>query len=366
MTEERDPGGAAEEAEEAGEAGAVSALSLAADGAHHVPASPLTGSREPSLTLARVHLRLGSLSLARAELETLAGRDALDDAGLVDLLEARWRTGDLTGAGAIATLLLGEGEDGPLLALVVAAEAAAARGRPTEARRYATVAQALAGDLIDVLFAGMPRGSVWPDDAMALDLPGPTLFDEPRHGGIAAPPRRPSASGASGGAGDERSPAIDEEAPADGSSAVEPATIALWAPDDLPGEAAGSADPASGLPSDEELDLPVADEILATGRRALTAGDVAAAADQLGLALRFDPRLAPAILDAIGNRPDRALALVRGDAYRLLGREREARQAYAEALRAAQPASAASELHDQPHPEPDSDPTRHPPEGDPA
>ena len=36
-------------------------------------------TRDPDLILARLHLRLGSLALARAELETLAGRDALDD-----------------------------------------------------------------------------------------------------------------------------------------------------------------------------------------------------------------------------------------------------------------------------------------------
>ena len=57
-------------------------------------------TRDPDLILARLHLRLGSLALARAELETLAGRDALDADGLVDLAEARWRTGDIAGAGA--------------------------------------------------------------------------------------------------------------------------------------------------------------------------------------------------------------------------------------------------------------------------
>ena len=48
-------------------------------------------TRHPDLVLARLHLRLGSLALARAELETLAGQDALDGEGLVDLAEARWR-----------------------------------------------------------------------------------------------------------------------------------------------------------------------------------------------------------------------------------------------------------------------------------
>src|SRR6476661_3109975 len=59
-------------------------------------------TRHPDLVLARLHLRLGSLALARAELETLAGQDALDEDGLVDLAEARWRTGDIAGAGEAA------------------------------------------------------------------------------------------------------------------------------------------------------------------------------------------------------------------------------------------------------------------------
>lgn len=373
MTDEFDPGrgddvdldlavGASEDPSrsadpDAGGAVVVTTPSVIAHGAHRLPANPLSASREPSLTLARLHLRLGSLSLARAELETLAGRDALDDAGLVDLLEARWRTGDLTGAGAIATLLLGDGEDGPLLALVVASEAAAARGRPTEARRYATAAQAVAGDSIDTVFAGMPRGSVWPADAMALDLPGPTLFDEPQRGAAARPARRATAGVAAGTA--LASPSIDDGLVAEAHAGPgEPATIALWSADDLPGDGPGSETVTPAVAADSEPVLPVADEALAAGRDALVVGDVATAADQLGLALRFDPTLAPAILDAIGARTDRALAFVRGDAYRLLGREREARQAYADALRA--DPTGPDDVH------PDPDPPRHPPEGDPA
>jgi len=87
--------------------------------------SATTTQRSPDLVLARLHLRLGSLSLARAELETLAGKDMLDADGVVDLAEARWRTGDITGAGEAAALVIDD-DDGPLLALVVAAEAAAA------------------------------------------------------------------------------------------------------------------------------------------------------------------------------------------------------------------------------------------------
>jgi len=44
-------------------------------------------TRPADLALARIHLRLGSLGLARAELEALAGQDALDADGLLDLAE---------------------------------------------------------------------------------------------------------------------------------------------------------------------------------------------------------------------------------------------------------------------------------------
>jgi hypothetical protein len=71
--------------------------------------------------------------------------------------------------------------------------------------------------------------------------------------------------------------------------------------------------------------------------RALAAGDAAAAGLRLSVLLRLDPALAPVILSAA----DRALAatgssspvastlhVVRGDAYRILGRETEAVAAY--------------------------------------
>ena len=155
--------------------------------------APAPAPRLPDLVLARLHLRLGSLALARAELETLAGRDSLDADGLVDLAEARWRTGDIAGAGEAAVAALTD-EEGPLLALVVAAEAAAARGRPTEARRLAEKAMADANGTIDAIFAGMPRGSAWPADPSAPPPAPTTMFDAPSVGRIVGRPgsrRRP-------------------------------------------------------------------------------------------------------------------------------------------------------------------------------
>ena len=182
-------------------------------------------TRGSDLALARLHLRLGSLALARAELETLAGRDALDQDGLVDLAEARWRTGDIAGAGEAAVAALDD-EDGPLLALVVAAEAAAARGRPTEARRFADRAMEVANGSIDALFAGMPRAGVWPPDAAAPPPSPTTMFDPPRRASsVVHRHPRPHDEGAA-----VEAPAPDDvgEAPAGPSGDADAATIGLW------------------------------------------------------------------------------------------------------------------------------------------
>ena len=106
-----------------------------------------------------LHLRLGSLALARAELETLGrARRRSTGTGCVDLAEVRWRTGDLPAPGRRRARRLGRRGRARLVALVVAAEAAAALGRPSEARRLA--GQAAGGRAtapIDPVFAGMPR-----------------------------------------------------------------------------------------------------------------------------------------------------------------------------------------------------------------
>ena len=79
---------------------------------------------------------------------------------------------------------------------------------------------------------------------------------------------------------------------------------------------------------DAALDGPDAEDSLDAGLAALAEGDRAAAAVHLGLALRLAPVLAPRVLDRIGDDDDPGMAFVRGDAYRLVGREREARRAY--------------------------------------
>jgi tetratricopeptide (TPR) repeat protein len=234
------------------------------------------GARPVALRLARVHLRLGSLLLARAELESFAGRGVLDEDALLDLAEVRWRTGDLAGAGEAAHALLERGST-DALALVISAEAVAAEGRPGEARRLAVRAMAQLDGPLDTVFAGQPRSSVWP-----LDV-APTAV-----AAAALPGARPAVRAGRRRPGSVASAATEDETPASAAAA----------------------------------------EALAGGLAALGGGDTATAALRLGVALRLEPDYATAVLDAIGDRTDPGLALVAGDAYRLLGREAEALDAF--------------------------------------
>jgi tetratricopeptide (TPR) repeat protein len=231
---------------------------------------PGDGPERPmGLRLARVHLRVGSLPLARAELEAYAGRGALDEDALLDLAEVRWRTGDLAGAGEAANALLSRGRE-DALALVIAAEAVAAAGRPGEARRLAGRALEAVDGPLDPFFAGMPRSLIWPGDPIAT-------------GGL-------------------------------GTDAGEPIAAS-------PARAAGSAE---GAPASA-----AAAEAFAGGLAALGAGDTGSASLRLGVALRLEPTFAQGVLDALGPRTtEPALALLAGDALRLLGRESEALEAF--------------------------------------
>jgi hypothetical protein len=263
--------------------------------------------RSIELLLAHAHLRLGALSLARVELETMAGLGMLDTPGFVDLAEVRWRTGDLTGAGEAAHATLRNGVDEPI-ALVIAAEAAAKLGRPSEARRLAERAMASATGSIDAVFAGMPRSNVWPHDADEPPPTAPTLFDREPEPATPAEVAEP--------AGGDRPVHAPASANAAASSApAGPVTLGFWDDDE------NAAEALSELP-DPALELEA-------GRAALVAGQLDQAALRLGMALRLAPALAPAVLEATAGARGSALAMVRGDAYRLAGHEPEARQSYA-------------------------------------
>ena len=274
----------------------------------------LTPQRRVELILAHAHLRLGALSLARVELETMAGLGFLDTGGFVDLAEVRWRTGDLTGAGEAAHAALRADVDEPT-ALVIAAEAASALGRPSEARRLAQRAMACATGSVDATFAGMPRSNAWPPDADEPPPTAPTLFEGPEPAAPAEGGERAS-GGHAAGAGATGSASV-------AAAPTGPVMRGFWDDEET------ADDGLSQLP-DPALELEA-------GRAALVAGALEQAALRLALALRLAPALAPAVLEATAGARGPAIAMVRGDAYRLAGHEEEARQAYAVAAHGGAP-----------------------------
>jgi hypothetical protein len=304
--------------------------------------------RSAALVLAGLHLRLGSLALARAELETLSAAAELDASGRVDLAEVRWRTGDLIGAGAVAREALAGGTE-PVVALVVAAEAAAALGRPTEARRLAGRAMSLVGGPIDPVFAGMPRSGVWPADP-SEPVPSPaTLFPPDRAAAGAGASADPDASGR------WVLPSVDPAIVAALAAAPDPEPGFWDIPAAVPGAVTEEVPAAHTGPTGLEPKL-----ILDAGEAALAAGDLASAALHLGLAVRVAPSIAPVVLEAIGETPDAGLQMVRGDAYRAVGRETDARRAYEFAMTIASappPPRAASPRDDMDPDEDDGEPS---------
>lgn len=291
------------------------------------PTAPTAPTERASeLRLARLHLRTGSLGLARAELETLAGAGSLDDEALLDLAEVRWRTDDLTGAGEAAAAYIAGGRIA-LIALVVAAEATAALGRPGEARRLAARALEMVDGAIDPVFAGMPRSDVWPKRQVERVAPGSASAATVT---VSTAPGRPPAAG----------PPIETPVAPVASAAGAPPIAAAG------GTAAGSPAPASPTAGPIEVAVPMAaaetgrdagepmpdpQSELASARAALAAGDRSGAAIRLSIVLRLAPSLAPAVLDLAAAEPGPEFDLVRGDALRLVGRESQARRAFAAA-----------------------------------
>jgi hypothetical protein len=290
------------------------------------PDAPAAASRGPDLALARTHLRLGSLALARTELETLAGRGTLDDEGIRDLAEARWRTGDVLGAGEAAAAWL-ERHPNDILGLVVAAEAQAALGRPAEARRLAGRAMERADGSLDPVFAGMQRSAIWPTEPGLGAGPVGVLFDDLHPGPHAVEPiamTRPAWSRTDlGPDDDELATRAVTAGPAYGDGP------SLWGDEPVVPTAANDAlDPTT---------------LFHRARVALERGDAGDAATGLILALRSSPGLAPAVLDLLATRSEPILSLVRGDAQRIVGRDPEALRDHASAAGAlpSDPAEAA-------------------------
>jgi hypothetical protein len=294
------------------------------------------------LVLARLHLRLGMLTLARAELEDLATREALDLGGLAALAEVRWRSGDLDSAMDAAASHLEAGGSDPI-ALIIAVESSAAEGRPAEARRLMDRLGPVDPAGLDVLFGGMPRRAFWPAVPGATEAP--TLFPEGTSGGPSS--TRPTIDGASVPVRRDIAPPAARSAgsPLAGSPLPGPPPRLVPGPSDVlaatpPG--LWDADVAgAGSSSDARSHRPGADtprRRIHTDPRAeldLARDELDDDPDQaflrLGLALRLDPTLAADVLEVVEHRGEPAASLLRGDVERLLGRHLEAEAAFAEA-----------------------------------
>jgi hypothetical protein len=292
-------------------------------------------ARRDDLRVAQVHLRMGQLTLARAELEDLLGRDALDVAGLAALAEARWRTGDGTAAAdaALAHLDAGGSDD---VALCIAAEAVAADGRLSDARALMDRLPASDAVTLDTLFAGMPRRAFWP--AGPVDR---SDLDDLRRGADARTvPGLRAPAGATldrsiAAAGDASGPEWENAAP---STVPGPREV-------FEAAATGGWAAATGRSTEETPSVPVRPPAPRPARSRRVKGQLDPAAElarardelstkpdramlRLALVLRHDPTFAPAVLELLHLRRDPTAALIRGDAQRLLGRHLEAEAAF--------------------------------------
>jgi hypothetical protein len=310
-------------------------LSLTRERVRSRPHDPATDRR-----LAGVHLRMGLFGLARAELEALAGTADLDQRGLLFLAEARWRTGDLTGAGEAAQAYLGTGGE-DVLALIIAAEATAAVGRPAEARRLVARVEQRGNVPLDQIFAGIRPSAIWPDEAASSRI----ALEETAAWPLGIPPgARAGVEAAVGpeGTADERA----AELRAAELRAAEEAAEREAAESPALNPATGTEDGFWELETVRGVSTPEPREELTSARTEMAVGNVAAAAIHLAVALRIRPDLATDVLDLVDSI-DASTAqteLVRGDALRLLGREDEARRAYAAAAELiANPATQAAE-----------------------
>jgi hypothetical protein len=267
----------------------------------------------------------------------MAGAGTLDREALVDLAEARWRSGDVDGAAEAAEAHLAAGGTEPI-AHVVAAEALDRRGHMIDARGHSSLVMERVGRGVERLFAGETRSSAWPSEAPGVMDSGAS---DPGRWGLLV------------GGSEVADPDVDT-------------WVLLEPPDAMRDDQQAQGVPRNGksfatragAPPGPVMLIPVGpgaslSELVDAGRAEglelevvegqIARGELAGVAERLSLLLRMDRGLAPVIL-SLADRviatkaPDAsrlsALHLVRGDVYRSLGREAEATAAFQEAMRA--------------------------------
>ncbi|MEO8469228.1 MAG: hypothetical protein ABI573_06125 [Chloroflexota bacterium] len=265
----------------------------------------MTESRGPAVVsiepeqLARIHLRVGSLQLARAELEALVAVGSISTAGLADLAETRWRGGDLEAAAVAAADHQAAGGLEPV-ALVILAEWAAVDGRPDEAEKHVTALVSLTEASLSALYAGMPRRANWPSVGAAESVDAPPVEGPVKSRRGRAASSRPAATA------------------------------------ETPGNA---GEPASKVRSEsgQMTAFPDGESLLREARADMRSSEperMGLAFDRLALALRWHPSVAPDVVELVARRGEPGALLVRGDALRSLGRLLEAEAAYAAAAAA--------------------------------
>jgi len=293
--------------------------------------------RSADARLARLHLRGGLIALARAELEHMAGAGTLDREALVDLAEARWRSGDVDGAAEAAEAHLAAGGREPI-AHVIAAEALDRRGHMIDARGHSALVMERLGRGVERLFAGESRSSAWPSE-------NPGVMDN-----HASDPGR---WGLLVGGIEVADPNTQTWVLIEPPHAMHDGQQGVGAPRNGKSFAA-----RAGAPPGPVLLTPVGpgaslSELVDAGRAEglelevvegqIARGELAGVPERLALLLRMDRALAPIILSladkVIATRaPDAsslsALHVLRGDVYRSLGREADATAAFQEAMRA--------------------------------
>jgi len=244
--------------------------------------------------------------LARAELERMAAAGTLDVSALADLAEVRWRNGDLMGAGQAASAHLAAGGEEPM-AMIISAEALDHDGHLLDSRALAARVLERVGGQVDRSFAGQPRSGVWPP------------------AGSTPLPLAPGAMTWGGLAGGQEIHDSDPSVWAAAAATIDPPAL------DVP-------DPDGGL----EFSRVAATELAAI-EEAIASERLIGVPERLGLLLRADAGLAALILAHADralttSRHDdpaaAALHLVRGDAYRELGRGSDATAAFQQSLRA--------------------------------